>query len=60
MGSVLGFPGVASGAYNAHVDNPEIYRAEPVSILDIQTQQAKVDAQGYAKHIMIIKQGGEK
>ena len=57
---LLGFPGVASGAYNAHIDNPEIYRAEPVSILDIQTQQAKVDAQGYAKHIMIVKQGGGK
>src|SRR5688572_27503443 len=59
---LLGFPGVASGAYNAHVDNPEIYRAEPVSILDIQTQQAKVDAQGYAKHIMIkpIKSTGSK
>ena len=57
---LVGFPGVASGAYNAHIDNPEIYRAEPVSILDIQMQRAKVDAQGYAKHIMIVKQGGGK
>ena len=59
---LVGFPGVASGAYNAHIDNPEVYRAEPVSILDIQTQQAKVDAQGYAKHIMIkpIKSTGSK
>jgi gluconate 2-dehydrogenase gamma chain len=56
---LLGFPGVASGAYNAHVDNPEPYHAEPVSILDIQTQQAQVDAQGYAKHIMIQWKGGK-
>ncbi len=59
---LLGFPGVASGAYNAHIDNPEIYRAEPVSILDIETKKAQVDAQGYAKHIMIkpIKSTGGK
>ena len=50
---LLGFPGVASGAYNAHLDNPEVYRAEPVSILDIQQQKAQVDAQGFPKHIMI-------
>jgi gluconate 2-dehydrogenase gamma chain len=50
---LLGFPGVASGAYNAHIDNPEIYRAEPVSILDIQTGNAAVDAQGFPKHVMI-------
>lgn len=59
---LLGFPGVASGAYNGHVDNPEVYRAEPVSILDIETKKAQVDAQGYAKHIMIkpIKSTGSK
>ena len=57
---LVGFPGVASGAYNAHVDNPEPYRAEPVSILDIEMQRAKVDAQGYAKHVMVVKPGGEK
>jgi gluconate 2-dehydrogenase gamma chain len=50
---LLGFPGVASGAYHDHVDKPEPYHAEPVSILDIQTQKAQVDAQGYAKHIML-------
>ena len=50
---LLGFPGVASGAYNAHLDNPEPYRAEPVSILDIELKQAQVNAQGYAKHIML-------
>ena len=50
---LLGFPGVSSGAYNAHLDKSEVYRAEPVSILDIATQQAQVDAQGFPKHIMI-------
>ena len=56
---LLGFPGVASGAYNAHLDNPELYHAEPVSILDIQLQQAQVDAQGFAKHIMLKPVGSK-
>ena len=56
---LLGFPGVASGAYNAHLDNPEPYRAEPVSILDIQMKQAQVDGQGFAKHIMLKQEGGK-
>ena len=50
---LIGFPGVSSGAYNAHLDNPAPYNAEPVSILDLQTSQAEADAQGFAKHIMI-------
>jgi gluconate 2-dehydrogenase gamma chain len=50
---LLGFPGVASGEYREHIDNPEIYRAEPVSILDIQQGKAQVDAQGFPKHIKI-------
>jgi gluconate 2-dehydrogenase gamma chain len=57
---LLGFPGVASGAYREHLGNPELYRAEPVSILDIQTGQAQVDAQGFAKHVRIVKQEGNK
>ena len=56
---LIGFPGVASGAYNAHLDNPEVYRVEPVSILDIQMKQAEVDAQGFAKHIVIKPLGGK-
>ena len=56
---LLGFPGVASGAYNAHLDNPEPYRAEPVSILDIQLKQAQVDGQGFAKHILLKQEGGK-
>jgi gluconate 2-dehydrogenase gamma chain len=56
---LLGFPGVSSSAYNAHLDNPEPYRVEPVSILDIELKQAQVDAQGFAKHVM-LKQAGRK
>jgi gluconate 2-dehydrogenase gamma chain len=56
---LLGFPGVSSGAYNAHLDNPAPYHAEPVSILDLQTKQAEADAQGFAKHIMIKRHGGK-
>jgi gluconate 2-dehydrogenase gamma chain len=56
---LVGFPGVPSGAYKDHLDKTELYRAEPVSILDIQMDQAKADGQGYAKHIM-LKQEGRK
>ena len=54
---LLGFPGVASGAYRDSYDRPESYHAEPVSILDIKTGKAQVDAQGFAKHIMLKKVG---
>ena len=57
---LVGFPGVGSGAYNAHLDNAEVYRAEPVSIVDIQQLKVKVDAQGFPKHVMLDKQGGSK
>ena len=57
---LLGFPGVASGEYRPHLDNPDPYRAEPVSILDIQQLKAKVDAQGFAKHVKLTDQGGGK
>src|SRR6476620_8988559 len=56
---LIGFPGVPSSAYNAHLSNPTPYRAEPVSILDTQRDRAKVDAQGYAKHIMLKQEGGK-
>lgn len=56
---LLGFPGVSSDTYGAHLDNPAPYRAEPVSILDIQTKQAQVDANGFAKHILVTKDGGQ-
>lgn len=50
---LVGFPGVPSSAYKDHLGNPEPYRAEPVSILDIQMREAQVDAQGFARHVMI-------
>ena len=56
---LVGFPGVPSGAYREHLDNPAPYRAEPVSILDIHLKHAQVDAQGFAKHVM-LKPAGEK
>jgi gluconate 2-dehydrogenase gamma chain len=56
---LVGFPGVPSGAYREHLDNPAPYRVEPVSILDIQMKQAQVDAQGFAKHILLKLEGGK-
>lgn len=54
---LIGFPGVASGAYAEYVAKHNLlYRAEPVSILDIQQGRVKVDAQGYPKHIMLNPQ----
>jgi len=52
---LVGFPGVASGAYVDHLTKDEPYLAEPVSILDIQMGHGKVDAQGYVKHVMLKK-----
>jgi gluconate 2-dehydrogenase gamma chain len=57
---LLGFPGVSSGDYNAHLDNPAIYRAEPVSIVDVQQLKVKLDAQGFPKHVRVDEQGGRK
>jgi len=56
---LLGFPGLPSSAYREHLDNPELYRAEPVSILDVQLGLAQVDAQGFAKHVVIKQDGGK-
>jgi gluconate 2-dehydrogenase gamma chain len=56
---LLGFPGVPSAAYSSHLDHPEPYRAEPVSILDIETGAAEVDPQGFARHVMLKPEGGK-
>ena len=53
---LVGFPGVADSAYNQRIDSTEPFNAEPVSILDIQMGNAKVDAQGYVKHVMLPPQ----
>lgn len=50
---LLGFPGVPSGHYKDNYANPELYRAEPVSILDLQTGQVEADANGFARHVRI-------
>ena len=53
---LIGFPGVAAGNYNEHLTKHNVpYRAEPVSILDIQQNKVQVDAQGYPKHVMLDK-----
>jgi gluconate 2-dehydrogenase gamma chain len=53
---LVGFPGVASSTYPSRMD-PEMdnvpYLVEPVSILDIEQNRAKLDAQGYPVHIVI-------
>lgn len=54
---LLGFPGMPSGNYRELATGDEAYHAEPVSILDVQTGRAAVDAQGFAKHIMLKKAG---
>jgi gluconate 2-dehydrogenase gamma chain len=56
---LIGFPGVPAGAYKDHIDNPAVYRAEPISILDVQLGQAQVDAYGFVKHVMIQQEGGK-
>jgi gluconate 2-dehydrogenase gamma chain len=53
---LIGFPGIPSGAYREHLGKTDLYRAEPVSILDVELKQAEVDANGFAKHIMIKQQ----
>jgi gluconate 2-dehydrogenase gamma chain len=55
---LLGFPGMPSGAYREHLDKAEPYYAEPVSILDVQRGEARLDAQGFVKHVMLKR--GEK
>src|SRR5437879_4859342 len=50
---LVGFPGVAA-VYTAYIDKHNVpYRAQPVSIADIQQRLAQVDEHGHAKHVMI-------
>lgn len=51
---LIGFPGVAPSTYNQHIEKHNVpYRAEPVSILDVQQNKVKLDAQGYPVHVML-------
>ena len=50
---LVGFPGVAA-VYTAHIDKHNVpYRAQPVSIADIEQRLAEVDEHGHAKHVML-------
>lgn len=50
---LVGFPGVAA-VYTTFIDKHNVpYRAQPVSIADIQQRLAEVDEHGHAKHVMI-------
>jgi gluconate 2-dehydrogenase gamma chain len=50
---LVGFPGVAA-VYTTYIDKHNVpYRAQPVSIADIQQRIAQVDEHGHAKHVMI-------
>ena len=55
---LLGFPGLPSGDYRHLITSTEPYRAEPVSVLDVQTGHVRVDAEGFPKHVMIKRGGG--
>jgi len=51
---LIGFPGVAPSTYNRHIEKHNVpYRVEPVSILDVQQNKVKLDAQGYPVHVML-------
>jgi gluconate 2-dehydrogenase gamma chain len=53
---LIGFPGVASANYREQLAVFDVaYLVEPVSILDIQENNAAVDAQGYPKHRELTK-----
>jgi gluconate 2-dehydrogenase gamma chain len=54
---LLGFPGVPSGRYRELLDSKEPYRAEPVSVLDVQTGKVPVDAEGFARHTVTKHSG---
>lgn len=52
---LVGFPGVAA-VYTDYVDKHGVpYRAQPVSILDIEQKLAHVDEHGHAIHVMLSK-----
>ena len=58
---LIGFPGVASADYvDLLQKHNEPYRAEPISILDIVEQRAKVDGQGYPEHVIQKKNKPER
>src|ERR671929_232949 len=47
------YPGGPSGHYRELIASQEPYRAEPVSVLDIQTGKVPLDAEGFPKHVTV-------
>ena len=46
-------PGLPSSQYRELITSREPNHAEPVSVLDVQTGKARIDAEGFPKHVMI-------
>jgi gluconate 2-dehydrogenase gamma chain len=57
---LLGFPGVPSGQYRELLTSHEPYHVEPVSVLDIQTGKAPLDAEGFPKHTVTTHHSNEE
>ena len=58
---LVGFPGVPASDYNDLIDEHNVpYRVEPVSILDVQQGNVKLDSQGYPKHVRLKEQENGK
>lgn len=56
---LIGFPGLPASNYVELLEKHDTpYRVEPVSILDVLEQRAKVDAQGYPKHVPLNAREG--
>ncbi|HET7596787.1 MAG TPA: gluconate 2-dehydrogenase subunit 3 family protein [Burkholderiales bacterium] len=58
---LIGFPGLPASNYGELLQNHDLdYRPEPVSILDVVEGRAKLDAQGYPRHVMVdAPRGGD-
>jgi gluconate 2-dehydrogenase gamma chain len=52
---LVGFPGVAA-AYSEFIDKHNVpYKAEPVSIADLQQHVVAVDEHGHPQHVLLAK-----
>ena len=52
---LVGFPGVAA-AYSEFIDKHNVpYKAEPVSIADLQQRAIAVDEHGHPLHVLLAK-----
>lgn len=56
---LVGFPGVAA-AYLPYIEKYDVpYRAQPVSIADVQNKVVQLDAHGHPVHVMLAATGQE-